>query len=188
MYEDKDNSRKEEVGAMSGPNEFSEFYSRLKNLKEHYKKHPNEIAVPLSAEFDEFLKSRENPGESNLVDFTDEEGYGKFLDLNECFNKYLNLKGIQRIDYLAYLTTFDRLFEIPKERKFQSEYKKYLEALLEYLVGFCVKVKPLLNIEDVSKKDVLLAASFNSFFSSNYKSRFWTWSDSGKHLHSLAGR
>ncbi|CAG2181974.1 unnamed protein product, partial [Oppiella nova] len=36
IYEDKDGARKAEVDAMSGPNEFSEFYSRLKNIKEFY--------------------------------------------------------------------------------------------------------------------------------------------------------
>jgi splicing factor 3A subunit 3 len=30
-----------------------------------------------------------------LVDFTDEEGYGKYLDLHESYVKYTNLKGIQ---------------------------------------------------------------------------------------------
>ncbi len=32
---------------------------------------------------------------SDLVDFTDEEGYGKYLDLHESYVKYTNLKGIQ---------------------------------------------------------------------------------------------
>lgn len=31
----------------------------------------------------------------DLVEFTDEEGYGKFLDLHECYEKYINLKGIE---------------------------------------------------------------------------------------------
>lgn len=43
LYEDKDGLRKEEVAALSGPNEFSEFYSRLKQIKEFYKRLPNEV-------------------------------------------------------------------------------------------------------------------------------------------------
>lgn len=31
----------------------------------------------------------------DMTDFTDEEGYGKFLDLHECYEKYLNLRGIE---------------------------------------------------------------------------------------------
>lgn len=60
----------------------------------------------------------------DIIDFTDEEGYGKYLDLHECYEKYINLKGVDRVDYLSYLATFDQLFEIPKERK-NSEYRKY---------------------------------------------------------------
>ena len=43
LYEDKDSLRKEEVAALSGPNELAEFYSRLKQIKEFHKKHPNEV-------------------------------------------------------------------------------------------------------------------------------------------------
>lgn len=31
---------------------------------------------------------------SDLVDFTDEEGYGKYLDLHEIYTKYINIKGM----------------------------------------------------------------------------------------------
>lgn len=152
VYEDKTSERKQEITTLSASNEFSEFYKRLRNLKEHHKNNPNEISVPLSNEFDEFLKARES--EATLVDFTDEEGYGKYLDLNETFQMYLNLKGVVRIDYLSFLHTFDRLFEIPKDKKMQADYKKYLEALLDYLAEFCSKVKPLLNISDHLEKAV----------------------------------
>ena len=30
----------------------------------------------------------------DLVNFTDEEGYGKYLDLNEVYQKYINIKGV----------------------------------------------------------------------------------------------
>lgn len=43
LYEDKDGIRKDEVAALSGPNEFSEFYSRLKTIKEFYRRIPNEV-------------------------------------------------------------------------------------------------------------------------------------------------
>lgn len=31
----------------------------------------------------------------DLVEFTDEEGYGKYLDLHECYVRFINLKGIE---------------------------------------------------------------------------------------------
>uniref|UniRef100_A0A8C3GHA6 Splicing factor 3a subunit 3 n=1 Tax=Cairina moschata TaxID=8855 RepID=A0A8C3GHA6_CAIMO len=95
LYDDKDGLRKEELSAISGPNEFAEFYNRLKQIKEFHRKHPNEICVPMSVEFEELLKARDNPSEEaqNLVEFTDEEGYGRYLDLHDCYLKYINLKS-----------------------------------------------------------------------------------------------
>lgn len=156
LYEDKDGLRKEEVAALSGPNEFAEFYSRLKAIKEFYRRHPNEISIPMSVEFEELAKLRENPTDetANMVEFTDEEGYGKYLDLHECYEKYINLKGIEKVDYITYLTTFDHLFDIPKDRK-NSEYRKYIEALLEYLHDYTQRVKPLLDINTEMENVVL---------------------------------
>ena len=75
--------------------------------------------MPLSVEFDNLLNSiQDNEDEPlskiflisfkiyldeffnhfiDLINFTDEEGYGKFLDLNECYIKYVNIKGIEVI-------------------------------------------------------------------------------------------
>ena len=32
---------------------------------------------------------------TDLVEFTDEEGYGKYLDLHEVYDKFLNLRGVE---------------------------------------------------------------------------------------------
>ena len=82
-----------------------------------------------------------------LVNFTDEEGYGKYLDLNETFQKYINLKGIDRISYLQYLAEYDHMFAIPREKKNTQEYKRYLESLLDYLYSYLERVRPLLDID-----------------------------------------
>lgn len=37
------------------------------------------------------------------VEFTDEEGYGKYLDLHECYEKFINLKGIEVTTYYIFL-------------------------------------------------------------------------------------
>lgn len=179
LYEDKDGERKTEVAALSGPNEFSEFYSRLKQIKEFYKKHPNEISVPLQVEFDELSKSYATPPGPNgaapsmgtvlnnnvnagtgvapladantensslLVEFSDEEGFGRYLDLHECYGLYLNIRGVEKSDYITYLMTFDHVFDIPKERK-NMEYKRYLETLIAYLSGFVTRVRPLIDLD-----------------------------------------
>ncbi|XP_044742309.1 splicing factor 3A subunit 3 [Chrysoperla carnea] len=148
LYEDKDGLRKQEVASLTGPNEFHEFYGRLRQIKDFHRRHPNEICVPMSVEFEEIAKMRENPTEemSNFIEFTDEEGYGKYLDLHECYEKYINLKGIEKVDYITYLSTFDQLFDIPKERK-NGEYRRYLCALLEYLQNYIARVRPLLDLD-----------------------------------------
>lgn len=56
LYEDKDGLRKEEVASLSGPNEFAEFYSRLKNIKEFYRRLPNEVFCYLKCYFYSFFK------------------------------------------------------------------------------------------------------------------------------------
>jgi len=46
---------------IAGPNEFQEFYKRLKEIKDFHRKHPDQVFVPMSVEFDELEKMRENP-------------------------------------------------------------------------------------------------------------------------------
>lgn len=53
VYEDRDESRRKEINAIGGPNEFAEFYSRLKALKDYHRRNPEEVAIPLSMEFQE---------------------------------------------------------------------------------------------------------------------------------------
>ena len=44
----------------SGPNEFAEFYERLKGIKDFHRRHPGEsISIPMSVEFEELKKARE---------------------------------------------------------------------------------------------------------------------------------
>ena len=43
IYEDKDGQRREEVAALSGPNEFGEFYNRLKQIKDFHRRHPGKL-------------------------------------------------------------------------------------------------------------------------------------------------
>lgn len=43
--------RQSEMEALSGSTEFSEFYERLKVIKEHHRKYPNETVEPAEMEF-----------------------------------------------------------------------------------------------------------------------------------------
>lgn len=86
----------------------------------------------MSVEFDELAKARENPTEEmasefsfgnffcggcidcfvDLVEFSDEEGYGKYLDLHECYEKYINLKGIEVCFFVVFKSIICRFFPL----------------------------------------------------------------------------
>ncbi|VDQ11455.1 unnamed protein product [Trichobilharzia regenti] len=143
LYEDKDGWA--DIQTLSGPNEFNEFYERLKQIKEFHRKHPGE--------FEKYKEMREKPEEANavLIDFSDEEGYGRYLDLHDVYKKYLNVKGVPRIDYLTYISFFDRLYDISRDRK-GIAYKAYLEDLLGYLENFVSRARPIVDLEEETKE------------------------------------
>lgn len=101
-YTDEDSERDKEIHSIGGPNEFAEFYSRLKILKDTHRKNPNETAQSLTLEFHEKLNFLQDPDrvERDIVRFSDEEGYGKYLDMHIIHENYLNLKGIKVIIYI----------------------------------------------------------------------------------------
>lgn len=152
LYEDDEGMRKKEIQSLSGHNEYGEFNSRLKGIIQHHKKNPfNESStmnVPMTVEYDNLVNLiQEHDDETgNLVNFTDEEGYGKYLDLNEIYQKFINIKGVERVNYIQYLSEYDHLFKISREKK-NTDYKNYLNAMYDYLYMYLERVKPLLNIE-----------------------------------------
>ncbi|KAF0989549.1 hypothetical protein HZS_5042 [Henneguya salminicola] len=153
MYEDNDDLKKEEVSAISGANEFAEFYGRIRNSKEFHRKYPDTTDT-LGSEFEALKKSREkNTDEELLVNFTDEESYGRFLDMNLLYNQFINISGIKsnqrfnRLTYIEYLSIVDRLYDLSLDIKNNSEYESYIYSLKQYLLSFIHRSKPLLDIE-----------------------------------------
>jgi splicing factor 3A subunit 3 len=113
VYKDVNGERAREVQALGGPNEFAEFYSRLKVMKEVHRRNPNEEATSLTLEFDKKIAYVSNPDrvEKEMVRFSDEEGYGKFLDMHLLFDQYINLKGIKvSLFHLFNLINLMRIF------------------------------------------------------------------------------
>lgn len=72
----------------------------------------------MSVAFDELGKVRENTEE--MANFSDVEEYGKYLDLHECYDRYINLKGIEKVDYITYLNNFDRLATSRKDARWEN--------------------------------------------------------------------
>ena len=89
--------RKVEIASLGGPDEFGEFYRRLKTVKDYHRRNPNEKEEPMAMEFLRLDKQRLHPPDhlQLMVDFSDEEGYGKYLDMHELYDMFVNLRQME---------------------------------------------------------------------------------------------
>jgi splicing factor 3A subunit 3 len=168
--------RQSEMEALSGSSEFTEFYERLKVLKEHHRKYPNETVEPPEMEFIHLSQKKEEAdfeGKSHTFTtykrdtnknvlleleklFSGEESTGRYLDLNAIHTMYNNLKGCKKLDYLQYLSEFDDFVHVyPKNIKTSEDYKNYLNALHDYLYNFFRRSKPLFDINALEEEALL---------------------------------
>ncbi|KAL7754202.1 Pre-mRNA-splicing factor sap61 [Sorochytrium milnesiophthora] len=142
--EDKDGTRRVEMEKLSGGNDFSEFYARLRDTKEYHRRHPNATVEPMELDF---MSSEQQQQDIDSLEtlFSGEEAYGRFLDLHALHEQYLNLPGVRTLNYLAYLGRFSRLQDIDRSAK-NAEYKAYATDLVEYLEGFIRRIMPLYDL------------------------------------------
>ncbi|KZV17186.1 splicing factor 3A subunit 3 [Dorcoceras hygrometricum] len=155
IYEDNDNARKDEIAALGGQsstganvNVFSAFYDRLKEIREYHRRHPAARYVDTTDEFEQLLK------EEPVIEFTGEEAFGRYLDLHELYNDYINSKFGKQIEYSVYLDIFSQSESIPRKMKLTRQYKEYLQKLLEYLIYFFERTEPLQDLERIFSKVV----------------------------------
>eukprot|EP00958_Prasinococcus_capsulatus_P001954 scaffold176_cov356-Prasinococcus_capsulatus_cf.AAC.9 len=170
IYADADGSRKEEIQELGSGNVFAGFYDRLKSfgactrktcahaatrlchlvqeVREYHRKYPD---APIDNEASEI---QEVVSEEPWIDFTGEEGFGKYLDLHELYSIFVNAKFGKKCEYAEFLTELGRFELIPKQAKFCKEYKEFLERLLTYLTEFHRKVEPLQSLEQVLRTAV----------------------------------
>ncbi|XP_075493797.1 splicing factor SF3a60 homolog [Primulina tabacum] len=155
IYEDNDNARKDEIAALGGQsstganvNVFSAFYDRLKEIREYHRRHPAARYVDTTDEFEQLLK------EEPVIEFTGEEASGRYLDLHELYNDYINAKFGKQIDYSIYLDLFSQPENISCKLKLTRQYKEYMEKLLEYLIYFFERAEPLQDLERIFSKVV----------------------------------
>lgn len=99
-----------------------EFYRRLKDIKDYHRRNPNELVESLDRELHTL---RQVDALELETIFSGEEGFGKYLDLHSLFERFINLKGIEKVDYVTYLDEFYRLHLLLKDLKSNSEYKRY---------------------------------------------------------------
>lgn len=99
-----------------------------------------------------------------MVEFSDEEAYGRFLDLHAQYDKFINLKNIKRVDYMTYLLNFEKFTDIPKgTTKKTGAYKEYINSLKDYLVSFMHRTRPLHDLETTFEEiNKAVLASFDN--------------------------
>jgi splicing factor 3A subunit 3 len=170
LYNDNDGARRDELTAMTGSGVFTAFYDQaraarasharaffftrraapapsvsrrarqLKAIREYHRKFPSQPSTE-SAEtllLSEVLESAPDEG------FTGEEAEGRYMDLHAMHERYLNLKGVERVDYVAYLKQCGRLAEtVPKESVSTASYARYAKELHRTFLEFVAKTQPL---------------------------------------------
>jgi splicing factor 3A subunit 3 len=115
IYEDKDNARRDEIASLGGQgggqNVFTAFYDRFKEIREYHRRHPSAQVLDTGDDPEELLK------EEPYIDFSGEEAYGKFLDMHELYNRFLNSKFGHPIEYSAFLEEFYQTHQIARHHK-----------------------------------------------------------------------
>lgn len=88
------------------------------------------------------------------IEFTDEEGYGRYLDLIKCHEAYLQVIKRQETkpNYLTFLDNFDKFDNLDREFKLSMAYKTYVETLLEYFRDYSRRAKPLFDYKDLESQ------------------------------------
>ncbi|CAN7004841.1 splicing factor SF3a60 homolog [Brassica rapa] len=150
-YEDKDGARDDEIAALgghtaTGVNVYSAFYDRLKEIREYHRKYPSGPLADATADYEALLQVKP------VISFSGEEGVGRYLDLHDMYNQYINSKFGDRVEYSAYLDVFSHPEKIPCKLKLSRQYMKYMEALLEYLVNFFQRTEPLQDLDKMLSK------------------------------------
>ncbi|KAF9653428.1 hypothetical protein BDM02DRAFT_3257944 [Thelephora ganbajun] len=160
-----DDTRKQEIAAISGPSkadDLSEFYSRLGKIQEHHAKYPDGIIDGFELELLALTEdTTAEEGDEDYVEddpignlFSGEESYGKYLDLYANHTAYNNLRHVpKRVAYLQYLDVLiyaqnDAVHnELPRECRITKDYENYIRALYGYLASFLRRSQPLVDYE-----------------------------------------
>ncbi|KAJ0753112.1 putative transcription factor C2H2 family [Helianthus annuus] len=110
----------------------------------HRGRHPSAARV---------LDSEQLLEEEPHIQFSGEEAYGRYLDLHELYNDYINSKFGKQIDYSAYLEVFSQPQRIPSSKlQATRQYREYLRKLTGYLVYFLERIEPLRDLDRLFSK------------------------------------
>lgn len=150
IYEDKDGARKQEISNdLTAPGQddlFHKFYDRLKDIRDSHRRNQSSRFVSETDDHEELLKKEPN------IEFSGEEAFGRYLDLHELYNEFINSKFGSLMEYSAYVGTFSQTEKITQSLKATRQYKEYLEHILEYLTYFLRRTEPLQDMQKIFTK------------------------------------
>ncbi|CAN6346498.1 unnamed protein product [Urochloa humidicola] len=150
IYEDKDSARKDEINThLTAPTQsllFNKYYERLKEICDYHRRNPSARFVSATDDYEELLK------EEPVIEFTGEEAFGRYLDLHELYNEFINSKFGTPMEYSAYVGCFSQTEKISQSHKRTRQYREYLEHILEYLTSFLYRTEPLQDVEKIFAK------------------------------------
>ena len=150
LYRDEDGARRREIEALQSADEFKEFDKQLRDIKNFHQRYPNQPVEDLEGTYS--LAHIKEEGQSMLESlFTGEEAYGRFVDLTNLHEEYLNLKSIKRITYLSYILVCTDFTIITKNTR-NAQYLEYLHHLQAYLVSFLRRTQPLRDLDGLIRE------------------------------------
>lgn len=152
LYDDKAGLRSKEILQISTGDPFEEFYRQITGVKDHHARYPNEQAENSEQWYRPQKRGDDQPYIVESM-FSGEEAYGRFFDLHNCHDAYLNLPNAKRLGYMQYLEVFDNFQPgyggVKRADKLTDPYFKYLGELMGYLESFMRRTRPLENIDQV---------------------------------------
>jgi splicing factor 3A subunit 3 len=134
-------------GTYSEHDVYTSFYKQLKDLSNFYKKN-NKFQHPYPTTF---YEARQVYIDEPKLDFTDEEGYGLYLDLHSLHGEFTNSSFGTKCEYLEYIKK--EVVDIPDKAgetiKNIDEYSSYLSNLLTYLERFIERSMPFSSVKKI---------------------------------------
>eukprot|EP01091_Cochliopodium_minus_P013256 TRINITY_DN4225_c0_g1_i1.p1 TRINITY_DN4225_c0_g1~~TRINITY_DN4225_c0_g1_i1.p1 ORF type:complete len:475 (-),score=170.23 TRINITY_DN4225_c0_g1_i1:29-1453(-) len=149
-FQNSERKKKLEEMKGNGPQAFEQFFSKVREIKEFYENNSN---IPSSHQYLEL----ENP-KMPEINFSTEENNGKYLDLYEFYEIFINTKFFKNrpnfeklVADFTYRTYVSSFFEFTAEKGKDEEYKNYLQKLTDYICSFIKRKKPLFPVEKTLK-------------------------------------
>lgn len=155
IYNDADGSRSREIQQIGTGDPMEEFYKQLVDVKAFHAKYPNEPVENLERAYRVKKGGDAEAAQPSIVDsmFTGEEAFGRFFDLHNCHEMYLNLPNAKRLSYLQYLDIFDNFSAgaggLKRSEKTSDQYLRYVGQLSEDLESFLRRTRPLENVDRI---------------------------------------